>query len=63
MSNQIHLRLSSEGKQSERGSAPEAEKAATAPAVKADAGKIAELEAEVAAQGSKVFELIIIGYS
>ena len=54
---------SSKGKQSERGSAPEAEKAATAPAVKADAGKIAELEAEVAAQGGKVFELIIIGYS
>ena len=55
--------FSSEGKQSERGSAPEAEKAATALAVKADAGKIAELEAEVAAQGGKVFELIIIGYS
>merc|ERR1719505_149457 len=50
------LKAKYQGKQSERGSAPEAEKAATAPAVKADAGKIAELEAEVAAQGGKVRE-------
>ena len=62
--NSFEIIFSSKGKQSERGSAPEAaEKAATAPAAKADAGKIAELEAEVAAQGGKVFELIIIGYS
>ena len=60
--NSFEIIFSSKGKQSERGSAPE-EKAATAPAVKADAGKIAELEAEVAAQGGKVFELIIIGFS
>ena len=61
--NSFEIIFSSKGKQSERGAAPEAEKAPTAPLVKADAGKIAELEAEVAAQGSKVFELIIIGYS
>ena len=61
--NSFEIISASKGKQSERGSAPEAEKAATAPAAKADAGKIAELEAAVAAQGSKVFELIIIGYS
>merc|ERR1711902_447465 len=51
------LKAKYQGKQSERGSAPEAEKVATAPAVKADAGKIAELEAEVAAQGGKVREV------
>merc|ERR1712055_426088 len=51
------LKSKHQGKQSERGSAPEAEKATTAPAVKTDAGKIAELEAEVAAQGSKVREV------
>ena len=50
--NQLYL----QGKQSERGDtakAKAAEVAATGPA-KADAGTIAELEAQVAAQGNKV---------
>ena len=43
----------SQGKQSERGNAAKATEVAT-PAAKADAGVIAELESQVAAQGNKV---------
>ena len=45
--------LEPQGKQSERGDTAKATKV-TAPAAKADAGIIAELEAQVAAQGNKV---------
>ena len=50
--------LQTKGKQSERGSPPKTDEAA-APA-KADAGTIADLEAQVAAQGNKVNGLIEI---
>jgi len=46
----------SQGKQSERGNAAKAAEVAT-PAAKADAGVIAELESQVAAQGNKVREV------
>ena len=46
--------LQSQGKQSERGDTAKANEAAAAPA-KADAGIIAELEAQVAVQGNKVW--------
>ena len=45
--------LEPQGKQSERGDTAKATEV-TAPAAKADAGIIAELEAQVAAQGNKV---------
>ena len=45
--------LESQGKQSERGDTAKAAEVA-APAAKAEAGIIAELEAQVAAQGNKV---------
>ena len=48
-----HLKPESQGKQSERGDTAKANEVAAAPA-KADAGIIAELEAQVAAQGNKV---------
>ena len=46
--------LESQGKQSERGDTAKATEVAAAPAAKAEAGIIAELEAQVAAQGNKV---------
>ena len=46
--------LESQGKQSERGDTAKAAEVAAAPAAKAEAGIIAELEAQVAAQGNKV---------
>merc|ERR1711874_937184 len=49
------LKAKYQGKQSERGSPPKTDEAA-APA-KADAGTIADLEAQVAAQGNKVREV------
>ena len=44
----------SQGKQSERGNVEKATEVATPAAAKADAGVIAELEAQVATQGNKV---------
>merc|ERR1719153_337349 len=50
------LKAKYQGKQSERGNEAKATEVAT-PAAKADAGVIAELEAQVAAQGNKVREV------
>merc|ERR1719174_2231118 len=51
------LKAKYQGKQSERGDTAKATEVAAAPAAKADAGIIAELEAQVAAQGNKVREV------
>merc|ERR1711913_79751 len=50
------LKAKYQGKQSERGDTAKANEVAAAPA-KADTGMIAELEAQVAAQGNKVREV------
>ena len=55
---QNNTSLQTKGKQSERGSPPKTDEAVV-PA-KADAGTIADLEAQVAAQGNKVNGLIEI---
>merc|ERR1739844_347930 len=51
------LKAKYQGKQSERGDTAKAAEVAAAPAAKAEAGIIAELEAQVAAQGNKVREV------
>ena len=58
MIQQNNTSLQTKGKQSERGSPPKTDEAVV-PA-KADAGTIADLEAQVAAQGNKVNGLIEI---
>merc|ERR1711971_1355268 len=51
------LKTKYQGKQSERGDTAKAAEVAAAAPAKADAGIIAELEAQVAAQGNKVREV------